>query len=83
MVNNDEAGYGSNPNVSAADSLLYIWKKGLKHLKAFWRMWRDNYLLSLRERTQIILKTHRIQASLIAKVGHLVLIKVDPGDVGE
>ena len=42
VVNNDEAGCDFNPNVSAADSLLYIWKKGLNYLKAFWRMWRDS-----------------------------------------
>lgn len=77
VVSDDEADRDSNPSVSPADSLLRIWKKGLKHLKAFWRMWRDNCLLSLREKTQMKLKASRIQASVAAKVGHVVLIKDD------
>ena len=77
MVSDDEADCDFNPKISSADSLLHIWKKGLKHLKAFWRVWRDSYLLSLRERTQMKLKTPRIQASVAARVGHVVLIKDD------
>ena len=53
VVIDDEADCDFNPNVSSTDSLLHIWKKGLKHLKAFWRVWRDSYLLSVRERTQM------------------------------
>ena len=77
VVINDEADCDFNPNVSSANSLLHIWKKGLKHLKAFWRVWRDNYLLSIRERTLMKLKAPRIQATFAAKVGHIVLIKDD------
>ena len=77
VVSDDEADCDFNPKISSADSLLHIWKKGLKHLKAFWRVWRDSYLLSLRERTQMKLKTPRIQASVAARVGHVVLIKDD------
>lgn len=77
VVIDDEADCDFNPNVSSADSLLHIWKKGLKYLKAFWRVWRDNYLLSLRERTQMKLTAPRIQATFAAKVGHVVLIKDD------
>ena len=45
-----------NPEISSTDRLLATWKKGLKHLSSFWKVWRDDYLLSLRERHQIKLK---------------------------
>ncbi|XP_052785982.1 uncharacterized protein LOC128221411 [Mya arenaria] len=38
------------------DKLLELWKKGEKLLNAFWNIWRNEYLLSLRERTQNKLK---------------------------
>ena len=40
-------------------------------------MWKDNYLLSLRERTQNKLKTQRKHSSSPADVGHIVLVKDD------
>ena len=39
-----------NPYESSADRLLLIWKKGQKFLNVFWKIWRDEYLLSLRDR---------------------------------
>ena len=65
------------PNISSAGTLIQSWKKGLSHLNRFWQVWRDNYLLSLRERTQNKLKTQRIHASYSARVGDIVLIKED------
>ena len=38
---------------SSAEKLLETWKKDQKHLELFWKIWRDDYLLSLRERSQI------------------------------
>ena len=63
--------------MSTAITLTESWKKGLRHLNRFWQVWRDNYLLSLRERTQNKLKTQGIHTSCSAKVGHIVLIKED------
>ena len=40
-------------------------------------MWRDEYLLSLRERTQNTLKSGRIQSQLLSSEGDVVLIKDD------
>ena len=37
------------PQISSAKKLLLTWKKGQKHLNMFWKTWRDEYLLSLRE----------------------------------
>ena len=63
------------PKMVSAETLIHIWKKGLKHLDKFWQVWRDDYLLKLRERTQTKLKSQRIQTPTAAKVGHVVLIK--------
>ena len=66
-----------NPEISSTDRLLATWKKGLKHLSSFWKVWRDDYLLSLRERHQINLKQPRVQSPFTANVGDVVLIKDD------
>lgn len=42
-----------NPEMSSAEKLLLSWKKGLKIVNKFWKTWQDDYLLSLRERTQV------------------------------
>ena len=52
-------------------------KKGQKLLNAFWKVWRDEYLLSLRERTQNTLKSGRIQSQSVPSAGDEVLIKDD------
>ena len=36
----------------SAEKLLETLKKGQKHLEHFWKIWKDGYLLSLRERSQ-------------------------------
>ena len=63
------------PNKNAAEKLLETWKKGHKLLDRFWQIWRNDYLLSLRERTQTKLKEARVRFPLLAKVGDVVLIK--------
>ena len=45
-----------NPQATSADKLVAIWKKGLKHIDNFWKVWREDYVLSLRERSQRKLK---------------------------
>ena len=40
------------PQDCSADKLIKVWKKGQKLLNTLWQIWRDEYLLSLRERTQ-------------------------------
>ena len=66
-----------NPKISSTDRLLATRKKGLKHLSSFWKVWRDDYLVSLRERQQIKLKQPRVQSPFTANVGDVVLIKDD------
>ena len=45
-----------NPYESTAERLLQTWKKGQRLVNMFWKIWRDEYLLCLRERTQSMLK---------------------------
>ena len=63
------------PHVSTAQHLLETLKRGEKHLTSFWQAWHDEYLLSLRERTQTHLKERRVWAKQSPRVGHVVLIK--------
>ena len=64
---------------STAKKLLILWKKGSNILNEFWKVWRSEYLLSLRERYQSQLKAARVQADQPPRVGEPVLIKDDIG----
>jgi len=44
-------------------------------LNSLWNSWRQDYLTSLRERTQTRLKTARIQSHLTCNMGGIVLIQ--------
>ena len=39
-----------NPNLSSAQQLLNLWTKDQRILNRLWRLWRDEHMLSLRER---------------------------------
>ena len=64
-----------NPYDNTADRLVQTWKKGQKLLNMFWKMWRDDYLLSLRERTQNTLKSRRVQSHFTPNIGDVVVLK--------
>ena len=66
-----------DPYESSADRLIRIWKKGQRFLNGFWKLWRDDYLLRLRERTQNTLKTGRVVSHSYPQVGDIVLVKDD------
>ena len=66
-----------NPYESTAEKLLQVWKKGQRLLNAFWKTWRDEYLLSLRERTQSKLKSGRVQSEFSVNIGDVVSLKED------
>ena len=57
------------------DGLLQIWKKGQVHLNNLWKIWRDEYLLSLRERFKNQIKTTNTLSKLYPKIGQIVHIK--------
>ena len=56
-----------------AQRLLETWKRGQRHLNQFWSLWKNDYLLSLRERTQ---KSGQ-QMNRSPQIGEVVLIKDD------
>jgi hypothetical protein len=56
-------------------SLLKIWKKGQNYVKALWTSWRNDYLLSLRERTQMELKQPRVKSKVPPQIGDVVHVK--------
>ena len=49
----------------------------MKLLDRFWQIWRNDYLLSLRERSQTNLKETRVKSPYSATKGDIVLIKDD------
>jgi hypothetical protein len=60
---------------SSAEKLLKLWKKGQRLVDEFWKIWRDEYLTSLRERTQTHLKSGRKTAKVLPNIGDIVLVK--------
>ena len=38
--------------------LIEIWKKGQRHLDSFWKFWKAEYLMNLRERLPSMHKMH-------------------------
>ena len=65
------------PYESTAERLLQTWKKGQRLVNMFWKIWRDEYLLCLRERTQSMLKSKRVQSNFAPSVDDIVLLKED------
>ena len=61
--------------LGSSQKLLDMWRKGQKHLNTFWKLWFDEYVLSLRERTQKHLKAPRTQSSTQPTKGDVVLLK--------
>ena len=78
-TDNDQYDLDYSPYESSSIRLisLQIWKKGQKLLNTFWKVWRDEYLLSLRERMQSTLKSGRIKSQSASSVVDVVLIKDD------
>ena len=63
------------PYESSERNVLQIWKKEERLINQFWKAWRDDYLLSLRERTQYKLKSGRIQSHQEPNVDDIVIVK--------
>jgi len=64
-------------NLGTTEKILQTWKKGHNRLEQFWKLWRNGYLLSLRERFQMYLKHPRKQSQLSPSQGDIVLVKED------
>lgn len=68
--------FDSDPNYevekpTTAQQLLETWKRGQRRLNQFWSLWKNDYLLSLRERVQ---KPGQ-QINRSPQIGEVVLIK--------
>ena len=62
-------------NLSSSKNLLEIWKKGQRHQEELWKIWKSDYLLNLRERSQIYIKHPRLQSFQEPRVGDIVQVK--------
>ena len=63
--------------MESKEVLLEKWKTGQRMLEAFWKIWRNDYLLNLRERSKTHLTAPRIQAHEKPNVGDIVQLKED------
>ena len=73
--NNEDNDTDIFKKLSSTENLLQTWKRGHNRLEQFWNMWKNNYLLSLRERFQSHLKHPKIQSQTNPSIGEVVLIK--------
>ena len=62
-------------NETSDEELLQIWKKRQKHPKNLRKIWRDKYLLTLRERLKNQIKTTNTLSKLYPKIGQIVHLK--------
>ena len=63
-------------NKDSGSKLLDSWRKGQIYLDTFWKVWKNEYLLSLRERNPLHHKCS-FESPRIPKKGEVVLIKDD------
>ena len=63
--------------LSSSQKLLILdtWHTGQTHLEMFWKLWFDDYALSLCQRTEKHLKAPRTQSSTQPTKGDVVLLK--------
>jgi hypothetical protein len=60
---------------SSAQSLLESWKRGQKYVDHFWKLWKNDYLLSLREHTDSSKQGHKAKSD--PHVGDIVQVESD------
>jgi len=73
MVELDDTDY--LPKRNSAIELIDYWKKGQKQLDQFWEVWRNDYLLSLRETLPLCHKGSRLQIFRQPTIGEVVIVK--------
>ena len=62
-------------NCSTKIAILQTWRKGQNRVKEFWNLWRNEYLLGLRERYQTEIKKDKKQITAMPKIGDVVIVK--------
>jgi len=58
----------------SSQALLHTWKSGQNRLNEFWNLWRNEYLLNLREKSPLVKKRSK-NVSTPPKIGDVVLVK--------
>ena len=61
--------------LTSREALIARWKTSQSHLNQFWKLWQEEYLLSLRETHRIKLKQPRITSHLAPTVNSVVIIR--------
>ncbi|VIP00236.1 Uncharacterized protein BM_BM17172 [Brugia malayi] len=60
--------------IKTKDKLVKYWTTTLNTLDVFWKLWKEEYLISLRERTQRELKSPRIVEKRVPHENEIVLL---------
>ena len=63
------------PDQDTRAHLLEMWKKGQGYLKKFWKSWLTEYLPSLRERYNAVMKAIKGEVDRKPKIGEIVIVK--------
>ena len=77
VKNDDEK---TDPNyhvedINTAEKSLESWKKGQRHLEQFWELWKNHYLLNLREKRQLFNIHPRVQSLKEPRIRDIVQVK--------
>ncbi len=62
------------PHLSSTQRILLSWKHGQHYLNEFWKIWRDQYLLNLRESHAKNRQRQGLKVENPPKIGDLVLV---------
>ena len=62
------------PRLDSSDKLLKQWRTNQIQLDKFWDLWKEEYVQSLRERTDVNLRQPRVVARQVPKKGDVVLV---------
>ena len=80
MSGNDDIDYNKDvdfqPSKDSTTKLLETWRNGQVYLNVFWKVWKDEYLLSLREKISLYHKSSN-RSQMLPKTGDVVLVKDD------
>ena len=63
------------PNQDNRETLLRSWKKGQVNLKQFLKSWLTEYLPSLRERYNVVMKSIKGELDRIPRIGEVVIVE--------
>lgn len=74
VVNEPDPEFKLTRKLTSSQVLLQTWKRGQNRLNQFWSLWRNEYLLSLREKSPALSKGSK-NIPGTPKIGDVVLVK--------